>query len=222
MAGQSKLTATRQAAEDMARGAFRCAGRLLSGLVVWIMPIVVVALMAIALTGRFNFHTGSGLIPDEDKIATDGKQPLVAVKFYYSAGYLNVVKQAHERGRDVLLDFRTLNSAWLEAYPSTPFWLEQVHSPPSRANLGNGVVPVIRLKAIVDETNFAELRPYLEDLRSVILDGDGSGCGRLRRSGYQVQPAELGANLSPSSRDNNESAVDVGSAEAARRPAVQF
>ena len=89
-----------------------------------------------------------------------------------------------------MLLVRTLNSAWLEAYPFLPFWLEQVHSPLSEPNFGNSVVPVIRLKAIVDETNFAELRPYLEDLRSVILDGDGSGCGRLRRSGYQAQPVE--------------------------------
>ena len=195
----------------------------LSGLVVWIMPIVVVALTAIALTGRFNFHTGSGLIPDEDKVATDGKQPLVVVKFYYSADYLNVVKQAHKRGRDVLLDFRTLNSAWLEAYPSLPFWLELVHSPLSEPNFGNAVVPVIRLKAIVDETNFAELRPYLEDLRERDPRRGRLGMRPITPLGLSSSAGRsIDANLSPSSRDKKESVIDVGSAETARRPAVQF
>ena len=42
----------------------------------------------------------------------NGEQPLVVVKLYYSSDYINVVRQAHERGHDILAGFKALESAW--------------------------------------------------------------------------------------------------------------
>ena len=39
------------------------------------------------------------------------------------------------------------------------------------------------------------LRPLLVEIRRVILEGDGSGRGKLASSGYQAEPAELELDL---------------------------
>ena len=222
MVRQRKLTETRPAVVVITRATFRFVSRALSSLVVWTMPIAVMALTALALTGGFNAHTGSGLIPDADKTTFGWTQPLVVGRLYYSSDYINVVKQANERGRDVLLDFSALESAWLAASPTAPLAIEQIHSPHPQPKPGQAVAPLIRIRSVVTETNFAELRPYLEDLRSLILEGDGLGCGQLRRSGYQAQPAEIGANLSARSRDNNDGSFRAGPDQAETPRAVQF
>jgi hypothetical protein len=222
MVRQRKLTETRPAVVVIARAAFRFASRGLATLVVWAMPIAVVVLTALALTGGFNAHTGSGPMPDGDGAAFGWTQPLVVARLYYSSEYITIVKQANARGRDVLLDYNAFDSAWRAASPTAPLAIEQVHSPSPRPNTGQANSPVLRSRVVVSESSFEELRPYLEDLRSIIVEGDGSGCGRLLRSGYQAQPAEICENLSASSRDNHDGLFRARPNQAKTRSPVQF
>ncbi len=53
---------------------------------------------------------------------------------------------------------------------------------------------------MIEQANFADLLPILEELRRLILEGDGSGRGRLPRSGYHAEPADLGVNLPAGAR----------------------
>ena len=96
MIRQRKLTETRPAVVVITRAAFRFVSRALSSVLVWIMPIAVVALTALALTGGFDGHSGSGLITVADQAPFD--QPLVVARLYYSSDYIQVVKQAKEQG----------------------------------------------------------------------------------------------------------------------------
>jgi hypothetical protein len=222
MARQSKVTRTRQALEVIMGAAFRFVGRALSSLAVWTMPIVVVGITVSALTGQLNFHRGSGLAPDPEQAVIDGERPYMLVRLYYSDDYIKIVKKAHEQGNDILADFKALESAWNASAPSTSFALELVTEADPEPSTGTAIAPVLRVPVAINGTNFTELRPYLTDLRTVIVEGDGSGCGRLRHSGYQAQPAESAENLSSSSRHNNGGFFHVGPGEVAPHSAIQF
>jgi hypothetical protein len=78
--------------------------------------------------------------------------------------------------------------------------------------------PIAKATVVVDETNFQELRPILEDIRSLILEGDGSGCGRLNRSGYHAQPAHATKMLSGLPRDTGRGLKSRVPATGALRP----
>ena len=75
---------------------------------------------------------------------------------------------------------------------------------------------------MVDETNFQEFRPILEDIRNLILEGDGSGCGRLDRSGYQAQPAHAAKILSGVPRNTGRGSLSRGPSKVAPRPSAKF
>jgi len=202
----------------MIGAAFRLVRRPVSSLGVWFLPIVVGVLTAAALSGSLSFHRGSGLSPDHDKTVIDGEQPLSVVALYYSADYVEVVKKAHQQGRDILASIQTLESAWNAASPAMPLTIRFVARAPLDPVRENWVSPVLRTTAVIDETNFDELRPFLEDLRSMILEGDGSGYGWLRRTGYEAKPAEAAKNLWEGSRDTKAGIIDVRPIKVAPRP----
>jgi len=203
----------------MTGAAFRLVRGAFSSLGVWILPIVVGALTAAALSGSLSFHRGSGPQPDHDKTVIDGEKPLSVIDLYYTADYVEVVKKAHEQGGDILASVQTLESAWIAASPAMPLTIRLVSSAPLEPAPGNVVSPVLRATAVIDQTNFDELRPLLDDLRNLILEGDGSGYGRLRRSGYQAQPAEAGQNVWAGSPDTKPSVINVGPAKLVPGPA---
>jgi hypothetical protein len=187
---QSKFTDTRHAATAITRAVFRFGCRSLSSLMVWILPLLVAAVMVSLLTGRLSFHQSAGLDHDPDQTASDAKQPLMVVKLEYSRDYIKVVTKARERSHDFLASFKTLESAWNVVSPSRPFVFGLVSSPHTQPTTANGLPPALTTTVMVDEANFGELRTFLEDLRDLVVQGDGTGCGRLRRSGYLAQPVE--------------------------------
>lgn len=216
---QDKLTAAGRAASRVAGAASRLVWRAFSSLGVWIMPIVVGALMAVALNGTLNFRMGSGPDPDHDRIAIDGEQPIFFVDLYYSGEYVKVVRSAHQQGDDILASALTFESAWNAASPAMPLTIKFVSSPHSEPVAENSARHrTFTTTAVVDETNFQELRPILDDIRNLILEGDGSGCGRLNRSGYQAQPANAAKILSGVPRDTGRGPMSGGPAKVAPRP----
>ncbi len=216
MAGQSILTGTGQAASNIMGAAFRLVHRVVASLGVWILPIAVVALTAAALSGSLSFHSGSGPNTDPDKVAMDGEKPFSVIELYYSGEYIEVVKKAHRERLDILASVQTLESAWNAASPAMPLTIELVSSVLPEPVTGKLPAPGLRATAAIDETNFQELRPLLEDVRNLILEGDGSGYGRLRCSGYQAQPADKGRNFSAGSRDKEAGFTNVGPAKLVR------
>jgi hypothetical protein len=177
------------AAAIVVHAIFRFVGRTVSGLAVWILPIMVLALTTTALTDRLSFHPGGGPAPDPEHAQVNGEQPLAVVNLYYSREYIRVVRQAHERGHDILAGFKALEAAWKTTVPSRPLVIELINSSQPQRLTGQDPAPTLRAKVAIDEKNFADLCPFLEDVRTIILEGDGSGCGRLSRSAYWAQPA---------------------------------
>jgi len=202
----------------MMAAACRLVRRAVASLGVWLLPIVVGALTVAALSGKPSFHGGSGPQPERDKTVVDGEQPFSIVELYYSAGYVEVVKKAHEQGRDILASIQTLESAWTAASPASPLAIRLVSSAPPETVAANTAFPTLRATAMIDETSFREMRPILEDIRDLILEGDGDGCGRLRRSAYQAQPADGDENFWAGSSAAKSGVINSGPAKVAPHP----
>jgi hypothetical protein len=49
----------------------------------------------------------------------------------------------------------------------------------------------------LDPKSFRELRPLLTEIRTLILQGDGTGRGKMLDSGYEAEPAETELNKVP-------------------------
>jgi hypothetical protein len=219
MAMQSKLIRTGQAASNMMGAAFGFVRHTVASLGVWLLPIVVGALTAAAVSGSLSLHRGSRPNADRDKVTVDAEKPLSVVELYYSGDYVKVVKRAHREQFDILADIKSLESAWNTALPATPLTIELVSSAVPESTVGKSPAPGLTVTAVVDETNFDELRPILEDVRNLILDGDGSGYGRLRCSGYQAQPTEPGKTFRPGSRGTDPDLTRISPARLAPGPA---
>ncbi|MGO9463325.1 MAG: hypothetical protein ACLQIB_29450 [Isosphaeraceae bacterium] len=222
MAGQRMLTGTAQTASNVMGAAFRLVRRAALSLGVWLLPLVVAALTAAALCGSLSFHRGSGPTPDRDSVVIDGEKPFSIIDLYYSRDYIEVVKKAQEEHRDILANVQALESAWNAASPAMPLTIELISSVLPEPFTGKSPAPGLRAKAAVNETNFQELRPLLDDVRNLILEGDGSGCGLLRCSGYQAQPVDKARNSSAGSRDKDAGSINLGPAKLAPGPVETF
>jgi hypothetical protein len=191
MVTQSKFRGIGQTASNIMGGAVRLVRRAVSSLSVWMLPIIVGVLVAAALTGGLSLHQGAGAKSDPDSTTVLGERPFMTVNVYYPPDYIDVVKTANQDGRDLLADFAALDSAWNAASP-TPLVIKVVSSPLPEPITGKAASPILTATEVVDESSFKELRGLLEDLRTLILEGDGSGFGQLDRSGYQAQPGDRG------------------------------
>ncbi len=220
MTRQNKLTGIGRAASSMVSAAFHLVRRAVASLGVWLLPIIVGALTAAALSGSLSLHKGSGPDPDRDQVVVDGEKPFSVIDLYYSDDFITVVKDAHRDRHDILANVQALDSAWTATSPAMPLTIELFSSVSSDPITGRLPAPELRAKAVIDETNFQELRPILEDLRELILDGDGTGSGQLRRSGYQAQPANAGKNFWAGSRNAKSDTINRGPARIAPGPAT--
>jgi hypothetical protein len=166
------------------------------------LPIIVGSLVAAALTGGLSLHQGAGGKSDPDKSTVLGERPFMTVNVYYPTEFIDVVKAANQEGRDLLADFAALELAWNDA-TAVPLVIKVVSSPLAEPLTGKAASPILTATEVIDESSFGELRGLLEDLRMLILEGDGSGCGQLDRSGYQAQPADPSMSLVTGSPDKS-------------------
>ncbi len=75
-----------------------------------------------------------------------------------------------------------MKSRWRSSL-STP--IRSFHQSAARSLAGS--IPRVRIEA----TNFREVSPLLKEIRVLIIEGDGSGRGKLRLSGYEAEPATI-------------------------------
>lgn len=183
-----------QAASHATKSAGRVLWHAVSSLGVWFLPITVGALVAAAVTGSLTLHRGAGTPSDQDKVVL-AERPFMAVNLYYPQCYIEIVQRARRDGRDILASFGTLQSAWNAASPDAPLAIKLVTSSLPEPITGKVVSPVLAASAVIDEASFQEMLPLLEDIRQLILQGDGSGRGQLSHSGYAAEPAGPGTRL---------------------------
>jgi hypothetical protein len=194
--------------------------RTSSALGVWIMPIVVGALVAAAATGSSSWYRNA--CPDYDDVIVRGERPFAVVTVYYPAKYIEVIKTAQREGHNVLRSFRALDSAWSAAAPATPLAIKTVYVPLPEPFTGRQVFPVLEASLVTDTSTFQSLLPILEDLRELILDGDGSGRGRLTRSRCAARPAAPNENLLAGSRIANRPSRKATPIKPSTKPAVSY
>jgi hypothetical protein len=108
----------------------------------------------------------------------------------YSARYIDAVEHALRERRDLLGNYATFREIWGEVSPDQPL-LVQMISPAALDFKSREIVPaVVRLPVAIDANNFGEYRPLLSDLRTLILEGDGTGRGRLPATHFDTEPAQ--------------------------------
>jgi hypothetical protein len=218
MALQNQLTLVRQVASTMTDAANRLVRRTVASLGVWFMPIIVGALTVAALTGSLSFHRGSGPSLDPTGVAIEGEKPFSAVSLYYSQDFVTVVKKARRERRDILANIQALESAWNDACPSMPLTLELISLPGPEPAAGKSFAPKLKSTTVVDAKSFDEVRPMLDDLRNLIVEGDGTGFGRLRCAGYDAQPVEVARNARAGPRSIKAGVNAVGAARVLTGP----
>jgi hypothetical protein len=138
-------------------------------------------------------HRGAGCGPDQEAILYAGQLPLRVDVLHYSSRFVHVIDAAHRLRRNILSDHAALEAAWRVASPHEPLAIKFVGSPLFEYErlTGRRVGPIVRPTIRIGEDNFADWRPLLADVRELILEGDGSGRGRLGRTGFQAEPADL-------------------------------
>jgi hypothetical protein len=175
----------------MSDSALKVVYRTLARLAVWAFPIVVGIVVALGVTGHFHLRWGAGSKADPGNVVLEAEQPFRAEYLFYSRDLMKVVKQAERDGRDILTAFDRMESAWKEVSPTKALAVKFVTAPLTEPITGKSVLQIFRPTVVVYKDNFDELRPILQELRMLILEGDGSGKGRLPRCGYHAEPAEL-------------------------------
>ena len=128
-----------------------------------------------------------------------GPRPISRFIQLYSSRFVIAVKNSRH---DFLADYDEFYSIWNEASPHEPMMLRMIRPAAIEPISGRSVQAGVSSRTeVVDRHNFAELRPLLMETRTLILEGDGSGSGKLPYSGYEAEPAELELEQSSDQRE---------------------
>jgi hypothetical protein len=159
--------------------------RSLASLLLWLPLIVATGILG---AGSMSNH-GSDQWPAYQEIVS--ALPLRTDIQRYSARFTIAVKKSSADHRNLLEDYATFAAIWSEVSPEQPLLLKLV-SPATVDPASKRVVPAIDNSPVaISEQDFAEFRPLLDDICTLIVSGDGTGRGKLPRSGYVAEPEEL-------------------------------
>ncbi len=126
---------------------------------------------------------------DRIHLARDGYfQPVV----YYPARFIDVVNLAHRKREDILTSFEVLDRAW-RAGGDEPLSIRFTCPPSADPYTGGRSAAVIYPSDSIQKANFMMLLPLLQEIRTLIIEGEGDGRGLLNQSGYQVEPVQTQA-----------------------------
>jgi hypothetical protein len=118
----------------------------------------------------------------------------------YPGKMILLIKQAARERKDVLATYEALIEAWEAVAPDEPLAIQFVSPPASDRSFGLEFDGNFHLPVTIRKSNFEEMLPHLQQIRILILEGDGSGRGNLRFSGYEAEPGAIV--FPPPSRDN--------------------
>jgi hypothetical protein len=111
----------------------------------------------------------------------------------YPVKLVDTVKRAHRDRQEILTSFETLHTAWRVCGGEEQLTIQFI-IPPSFDPYTGGSAPAFQsFRAAIDETNFRERLPLLKEIYTLIVEGDGSGKGRLAISNYDAEPTTDGA-----------------------------
>ncbi len=134
--------------------------------------------------------------PIEESLAKieTGRQGYFQPTLCYPPEFISAVKRAQRDGLDILADFLTLEKAWKAEAGAKPLTLTFIHDPVTDTYTNQRFHSALRSSEPVNEANFRDAVVWLRDIRSLILDGDGTGAGILPRIGC---PAVTGGISAP-------------------------
>jgi len=158
---------------------------LLSNLVIWMLLILTGGGLSIGHSIVYRLNKSAA------KQEEDGERPIWRDVHLYSSTFIIAVKKAQHERRDLLADHAAFCSIWNEISSNKPMMLKVFRPAPSNQYSNRYISAISRETLPVDAMTFWELRPLLIEIRTLIVEGDGTGRGKLEHSGYEAEPAEL-------------------------------
>jgi hypothetical protein len=177
-----------QATSNIKRDLFRLLSGIVQRLGVWALPVGVVALALAGLSDRVTFIGDAGRAPGRDNVRTQRAKPYRLEVLYYTRDFVDLVTESRKRGRDLLASFDAFESAREEASSGWPLAVKQVSLAHEDTITERHVARASRPTVVIDRTSFAALLPLLQELQGLILEGDGTGSGKLHKSHYFAVP----------------------------------
>jgi len=138
-----------------------------------------------------------------------GREGNVDLIFRYPDRFREVVKRAQRDRKDILTSYVTLEEAWKAGGVDQVLTIQLIKLPSTDPYTGGRVAGSIHPPEPIQEANFEELGQLLKEIRTLILEGDGTGRGRLAVSGYQVEPMETQLPPRPEPAGENETESEV-------------
>jgi len=108
----------------------------------------------------------------------------------YSPRLIPLFQSAHHHGCDILADFETLQRAWRQTNGDAPLAMRFVSPSTFEPITGRWAYATNSPPEPVGEAHFDEQQALLREIYILVTEGDGSGRGILRHSGYLVEPNE--------------------------------
>jgi len=179
-----------QITSNLKRVSYRLVCSIAQRLGVWALPIVVGALVIAELSSRFSFFGNGPMAPIEENAEAKRVQLLRNDVLYYTSDLGVAVKLARRRGRDMLASFDVFQSALRVTSAGWPCAIKRVEIRLEERGTERRCLRTSQPTVVIDQTNFVVLRPLLKELQTVILEGDGTGRGKLPESPYYANPVE--------------------------------
>jgi hypothetical protein len=109
----------------------------------------------------------------------------------YPKKLIGLFEQAEREKKDVLASFEVLVDAWEAIAGEELLAIQVVSFDTFVPSVGVRVAGKVRAPVRIVESNFEEYLTHLQQIRLLILEGDGSGRGKLPFSGFKAEPATI-------------------------------
>jgi hypothetical protein len=135
-----------------------------------------------------EFFSGAPPVAQSQDRIHQGRDGFFVPIVRYPARFIDVIKRAHLEHDEILTDFETLERAWKAGGGGQELTIEFVAAQTFDPYTGK-VVPATRdAPGPIDRKKFKERLPLLRQIYALIVEGDGSGKGKLAPSGFDAEP----------------------------------
>jgi hypothetical protein len=117
-----------------------------------------------------------------------GRAPFRQTVLRYPARFIDLASRAHRDHENFLKSLEALERAWRAIGGDQKLTIQLIVLPAVEPYTGGHAAASWHPPLAVDQSTFEEMAPILKEICTLIVEGDGSGKGRLPISGYEVEP----------------------------------
>lgn len=133
-----------------------------------------------------------------------GRAPFHEPVLRHAARFIVLANRARRDREDFLASFEALERAWKTVGGNQKLTIQLIVAPSVEPYTGKRVARSWHAPVAVDQSTFEEMLPVLKEIATLIVEGDGSGRGRLFISGFDVEPVTDAADEAPAAAEVRE------------------